>query len=105
MPVDQLLNILKEFKKFLKNLKNLRNSEKLRETGNVKHLYRNELDKVCSPHNVTYSHSKYLSNTTISDKILKDRAYKIARNRKYDGHQRASASMVYKFFEKKQDHE
>ena len=34
-------------------------------------------------------------------KILKDRAYQIARNRNYDGYQRALASMIYKFFDKK----
>ena len=38
---------------------------------------------------------------SISDKILKDRAYEIARNCIYDGYQRALASMVYKFFDKK----
>ena len=38
---------------------------------------------------------------TISDKILKDRAYQIARNCGYDGYQRALASMIYKFFDKK----
>ena len=38
---------------------------------------------------------------TISGKILKDRAYGIARNHRYDGYQRALASMVYKFFDKK----
>ena len=32
---------------------------------------------------------------------MKDRAYKIARNRNYDGYQRALASMVYNFFDKK----
>ena len=32
---------------------------------------------------------------------MKDRAYEIARNRKYDGYQRALASMVYKAFDKK----
>ena len=32
---------------------------------------------------------------------MKDRAYEIARNSKYDGYQRALASMVYKFFDKK----
>ena len=32
---------------------------------------------------------------------MKDRAYKIARNRGYDGYQRALASMVYRFFDKK----
>ena len=32
---------------------------------------------------------------------LSIRAYEIARNRKYDGYQRALASMVYKFLDKK----
>ena len=32
---------------------------------------------------------------------MKDRAYEVARNHKYDGYQRALASMVYKFFDKK----
>ena len=32
---------------------------------------------------------------------MKDRAFVIARNRRYDGYQRALASMVYKFSEKK----
>ena len=44
---------------------------------------------------------KDLTKRTISDNILKNRAYEIARNRKYDGYQRALASMVYKFFDKK----
>ena len=32
---------------------------------------------------------------------MKDKAYQIAVNAKYDGHQRGLASMVYKFFDKK----
>ena len=36
-----------------------------------------------------------------SDKILRDRAFNIAKNPKYDGYQRELASMVYKFFDKK----
>ena len=59
-----------------------------------------ELDKVCFTHDAAYSDSKDLAKRTISDKILKDRAYEIARNRGYDGYQRPLASMVYKFFEK-----
>ena len=47
----------------------------------------------------------YKNNGTISDKILKDRAYEIARNRNYDGYQRALASMVHKFLIRKQDQE
>ena len=48
-----------------------------------------------------YFHSKDSVNTTISDKILKNRAYEIARNHNYDGHQRALTGMLYKFFDKK----
>ena len=32
---------------------------------------------------------------------MKDRAYEIARSHKYDGYQRALATMVYRFFDKK----
>ena len=37
----------------------------------------------------------------ISDKILRDRAYKIPGNRNYDGYEREIVSMVYMFFDKK----
>ena len=40
-------------------------------------------------------------NRTHADKVLKDRAYEIASDPKYDGYQRGLASMVYKFFDKK----
>ena len=67
----------------------------------MKHLYRNELDKACFTHNTAHSDSKDLAKRTISDNILKDRAYEIARNSNYDGYQRALGNMVYKFFDKK----
>ena len=75
--------------------------QKFKETGNLKLLYRNELDKACFAQDAAYSDSKDLVNRTISDKILKDRTYEIARNCNYDGYQRALASMVYKVFDKK----
>ena len=49
--------------------------QKFRETENLKHLYRNELDKVCFNHDAAYSDTKDLAKRTISDKILKDRGY------------------------------
>ena len=49
--------------------------EKFRETGNLKHLHRNKLGKGCFAHHETYSDSKNLAKRTISDKILKNRAY------------------------------
>ena len=76
--------------------------QKFRETGNLKHLYRNELDKACFAHDAAYSDSKDLAKTTISDKILKDRAREIARNCIYDGYQAAFASIVYSFLTKNQ---
>ena len=47
---------------------------KFRETGNLKHLHRNELDEACFYHIAAYSDSKDLAKKTISDKILKDKA-------------------------------
>ena len=38
---------------------------------------------------------------TASDKVLRDKAFNIDKNPKYDGYQRGFASMVYKFFDKK----
>ena len=75
--------------------------QKFTETGNLKHLYRNELDNACFACDAAYSDSKDLAKRTASDNILKDRAYEIARNCNYDGYQRAIASIVYKFFDKK----
>ena len=59
--------------------------QKFRETGNLKHLHRNELDKACFAHDAAYSDRKDLAHRTISNKILKDRADDIAKSRKYDG--------------------
>ena len=75
--------------------------QKFRESSNLKHLYGNELDKDCFAHDAAYSDSKDLTKITISDKILKERAYEIARNPKYGRYQRALANIVYKFFDTK----
>ena len=41
--------------------------------------------------------SKDLVKRTLSDKVLRDKAFKIASDPKYDGYQKGLASMVYKF--------
>ena len=74
-----------------------------RETGNLKHIYKNELSKACFAHCVAYSDSKDLTKRSIPDKSLKEKAYEIAINRKYDGYQRELASMVHKFLIRKQE--
>ena len=50
---------------------------------------------------MAYGKSKDLVKRTQSDKVLKDKAFKIASNPKYDGYQRGLASIFYKCFDKK----
>ena len=71
------------------------------QTGNTIFIYRNELDKACFQHDMAYGKSKDLKKRAQSDKVLKDKAFRIANNPKYDGYQRGLASIVYKFFDKK----
>ena len=44
---------------------------------------------------MAYSKYKGLNKTTQSDKVLRDKAFEIASNPKYDDCQRELASMVY----------
>ena len=66
--------------------------EKFMQTANTDFIYRNELDKACFQHDMAYGKSKDLVKRTQSDKVLRDKAFKIASNPKYDGYQRESAS-------------
>ena len=52
---------------------------------------------------MAYGDFKDLAKRTIADKVLGDKAFKIASDQKYDGYQRRLASMVYKFFDKKSE--
>ena len=81
--------------------KNKERIENFMETGNTDFIYKNELNKACFQHDMAYGKSKYLIKRTQSDKVLKDKAFKIAINPKYDGYQKGLASMAYKFFDKK----
>ena len=46
---------------------------------------------------MAYGEFKDLTKRTASDKILCDKTFNVAKNRKYDWYQRGLASMVYKF--------
>ena len=77
-----------------------RHKERIKEfkrTGDTCYIYRNELDIACFQHDSAYADHKDLINRTKLDKVLRDKAYNIASNPKYDGYQRGLASMVYKF--------
>ena len=50
---------------------------------------------------MAYGDFKDLKRRTAADNALRDKAFNIAKNPKYDGYQRGLASMVYKFFDKK----
>ena len=71
---------------------------KFEETGDTKHIYKNELDKACFEHDMAYWDFK---NLAASNKVLRDKAFEIASNPKYDGYQGNLASMVYNFFDEK----
>ena len=82
-------------------IKNKERIKKFMATGNTNFIYQNELDKAYFQHDMGYAKSKHLAKRTQADKVLRDKAFKIASDPKYNGYQRGLASMVYKFFDKK----
>ena len=72
-----------------------------KETGDTSYIDKNGLDNACFQHDMVYGDFKDLAKITFVDKVLRDKAFKIASDQKYDGYQRGLASMVYKFFDKK----
>ena len=81
--------------------KNKEQIQEFKETGGTSPIYENELDKACFQHDMEYWDFKDLKRKTAFDKILRDKAFNIAKHPKYDGCQRGLASMVYKIFDKK----
>ena len=81
--------------------KNKERIQKFKETGDTSYIYKNEIDKACFQHDMAYGDFKDIKRRTASDKILRDEAFNIAKNPKYNGYQRGLASMIYRFFDKK----
>ena len=67
----------------------------------LKSLCRQEIQINHFQHDMAYGKYKDLTKRIQSDKALRNTAFKIASNPKYDVYQRGLASMVYKFFDKK----
>ena len=78
--------------------KNKERIEKFMQTGNTDFIYKNERDKWLD---MACGKSKDLAKRTQSDKVLRDKAFKIASDSKYNGYQRGLAAVVYKFFDEK----
>ena len=90
--------IYRAFRPFTKNKERIK---KFKETGDRSYIYKNELDKACFQHDMAYGDFKDLAKRTAADKVLRNKAFKIASDQKYDGYQRGLALMLYKFFDKK----
>ena len=50
---------------------------------------------------MAYGDFKDLAKRTAADKVLRDKAFNIAKDPKYDRYQRGLAAMVYKFLDRK----
>ena len=80
--------------------KNKERIQKFKQAGDSRYIYRTQLDKACFQHDTAYGDFKDLAKRTAADKVLKNKAFNIAKNRKYDRYQRGLASMVHKLFDK-----
>ena len=56
----------------------------MKERGDSRYIYQNELGKAWFQHDMAYGNFKDLHRTTASDKVLRDKAYDISKNPKYD---------------------
>ena len=81
--------------------KNKERIQKFKETGSSRYIFQNELDKACFKHGMAYRDFKDLTRRTASDKILRDKAFNIAKYPKYDRYQHRFVSVIYKCFDKK----
>ena len=81
--------------------KNKEITEKFKQTGDSRYIYKNELDKACFQHDMAYGDFKDLAKRTAADNVLRNKAFNIAKDPKHDGYQRGLASMIYKMFDEK----
>ena len=82
-------------------IKNKERIQKFKETRYTSYIYKNELDKTLFQHDMAYGDFKDIARRTAYDKVLRDKAFDIAKNPIYDGYQRGLPSMIYNIFDKK----
>ena len=71
--------------------------QKFKETGYLRYIYQNELDKACFQHGMGYGDFKDWTRRLAPDKILCDKHFILLPK---NGFQRGLASIVYKCFNK-----
>ena len=84
------------YRPFIKNTERI---QTFKETVDSRYIYQNEINKDCFQHHMANGDFKNLPRKTTSE-VLRDKAFTIAKNWKYDGYQKGLASMVCKFFDK-----
>ena len=60
--------------------KNKKRIKKFKETGYSRYIYQNELDKASFWHDTTFGDFEDLNKITASDKVLRDKAFNIAKS-------------------------
>ena len=83
---------------FTKNKERIQN---FKETADSRYISKNELDKPCFQRDMAYGDFTDFKKRTVDDKVLRDKAFNIAKDSRYDVYQIGLASMAYKFFDKK----
>ena len=82
-------------------IKNNERIQKFKETGDTSYIYK--MNFIKHPFNTIWLMGilNIYKRRTASDKILRDKAFNVAKNPGYEWYQRGLAAMVYTFFNKK----
>ena len=59
--------------------KNKERIQELEKTGDSRYIYQNELDKACFRLDMAYGDFKDSTKRTVSDKILRDKSFNVAK--------------------------
>ena len=82
---------------YIQCLRTIYQKQRKNTKGDSRYICQNELDKKIFWHPIAYGNFKDLTRRTASYNIMRDKAFNIAKNPKYDGYQRGLSSMVYNF--------
>ena len=94
MDLKQLWFVNSAYGSFIKNKKQI---QKFKETGDLRFIYRNEVNKQCFQNEMPYGNFQDLAKKTASDKVLCRKAFWIASNPNCEEYQKGLSAMVYKY--------